>query len=106
MNKDNTPDHFEILRKIEKKPQATQRQLAEELGFSLGKLNYCLRELKIKGYVKIRNFKASKKKTSYFYMLTPSGMTMKKNLIINFMKIKMREYDELKEEIINQQNNL
>jgi EPS-associated MarR family transcriptional regulator len=106
MNKDSTPDHFEILRKIEKKPYATQRELAEELGFSLGKLNYCLRELKIKGYVKIRNFKASKKKTSYFYMLTPSGMTMKKNLIINFMKIKMREYDELKEEIINQQNNL
>ena len=102
MNKDSTPDHFEILRKIEKKPQATQRQLAEELGFSLGKLNYCLRELKIKGYVKIRNFKASKKTTSYFYMLTPSGMTMKKNLIINFMKIKMREYDELKKEITNQ----
>ena len=102
MNKDNTLDHFEILRKIEKKPQATQRQLAEELGFSLGKLNYCLRELKIKGYVKIRNFKASKKKVSYFYMLTPSGMTMKKNLIINFMKIKMREYDELKKEITNQ----
>ena len=102
MNKDSTPDHFEILRKIEKKPQATQRQLAEELGFSLGKLNYCLRELKIKGYVKIRNFKASKKKTSYFYMLTPSGMTMKKNLIVNFMKIKMREYDELKAEITNQ----
>ena len=102
MNKDSTPDHFEILRKIEKKPKATQRQLAEELGFSLGKLNYCLRELKIKGYVKIRNFKASKKKVSYFYMLTPSGMTMKKNLIINFMKIKMREYDELKKEITNQ----
>ena len=102
MNKNSTSDHFEILRKIEKKPQATQRQLAEELGFSLGKLNYCLRELKIKGYVKIRNFKASKKKTSYFYMLTPSGMTMKKNLIVNFMKIKMREYDELKAEITNQ----
>ena len=102
MNKNSTSDHFEILRKIEKKPQATQRQLAEELGFSLGKLNYCLRELKIKGYVKIRNFKASKKTTSYFYMLTPSGMTMKKNLIINFMKIKMREYDELKKEITNQ----
>ena len=102
MNKNSTTDHFEILRKIGKKPQATQRQLAEELGFSLGKLNYCLRELKIKGYVKIRNFKASKKKASYFYMLTPSGMTMKKNLIVNFMKIKMREYDELKKEITNQ----
>ena len=102
MNKNSIPDHFEILRKIEKKPQATQRQLAEELGFSLGKLNYCLRELKIKGYVKIKNFKENKKKISYFYMLTPSGMTMKKNLIVDFMKIKMKEYDELKEDITNQ----
>ena len=101
MNKDTISDHFEILRKIEKKPHTTQRELAVELGFSLGKMNYCLRELKIKGYIKIRNFKASKKKANYFYMLTPSGMTMKKNLIINFMKIKMREYDELKEEITN-----
>ena len=106
MNKNSTADHFEILRKIGKKPQATQRQLAEELGFSLGKLNYCLRELKIKGYVKIRNFKASKKKVSYFYMLTPSGMTMKKNLVIDFMKIKMKEYDELKSEITYQRDNL
>lgn len=106
MNKDNTLDHFEILRKIEKKPQATQRQLAEELGFSLGKLNYCLRELKIKGYIKIKNFKENKKKISYFYMLTPSGMTMKKNLVIDFMKIKMKEYDELKSEITNQRDNL
>ena len=106
MNKDNTPDHFEILRKIEKKPQATQRQLAEELGFSLGKLNYCLRELKIKGYIKIKNFKENKKKISYFYMLTPSGMTMKKNLVIDFMKIKMKEYDELKSEITYQRDNL
>ena len=106
MNKNSTSDHFEILRKIEKKPQATQRQLAEELGFSLGKLNYCLRELKIKGYVKIKNFKEKKKKISYFYMLTPSGMTMKKNLIIDFMKIKMKEYDELKSEITNQRDNL
>ena len=106
MNKNSTSDHFEILRKIEKKPQATQRQLAEELGFSLGKLNYCLRELKIKGYVKIKNFKENKKKISYFYMLTPSGMTMKKNLVIDFMKIKMKEYDELKSEITNQRDNL
>ena len=106
MNKNSTSDHFEILRKIEKKPQATQRQLAEELGFSLGKLNYCLRELKIKGYIKIKNFKENKKKISYFYMLTPSGMTMKKNLVIDFMKIKMKEYDELKSEITNQRDNL
>tara|TARA_B110000285_G_C14862059_1_gene485015 strand:+ start:450 stop:770 length:321 start_codon:yes stop_codon:yes gene_type:complete len=106
MNKDSTEDHFEILRKIGKKPHATQRQLAEELGFSLGKLNYCLRELKIKGFIKIKSFKESKKKVNYFYMLTTSGMTMKKNLIINFMKMKMKEYDELKEEITNQSSNL
>jgi EPS-associated MarR family transcriptional regulator len=75
--------------------------LAEELGFSLGKLNYCLKELKIKGFIKIKNFEKSNKKISYLYMLTPSGMTMKKNLIINFMQIKMREYDELKKETLN-----
>ena len=101
MIKNNIQDHFEILRKIEKKPQATQRELAEELGFSLGKLNYCLKELKIKGFIKIKNFEKSNKKISYLYMLTPSGMTMKKNLIINFMQIKMREYDELKKETLN-----
>tara|TARA_B100000767_G_C19691697_1_gene504311 strand:- start:809 stop:1129 length:321 start_codon:yes stop_codon:yes gene_type:complete len=106
MNKNNIQDHFEILRKIEKKPKTTQRELAQELGFSLGKLNYCLRELKTKGLIKIKNFKESKKKISYFYMLTPSGMTMKKNLIFDFMKIKMREYDELKNEITNQRDNL
>ena len=101
--KNNNPDHFEILRKIDKKPEITQRELAGELGFSLGKLNYCLRELKYKGLIKIKNFKKSKKKLSYLYVLTPSGMTMKKNLIINFMKLKMKEYDELKKEIKNQQ---
>jgi len=106
MNKNNTQDHFEILRQIEKKPKTTQRELAQELGFSLGKLNYCLRELKTKGLIKIKNFKESKKKISYLYMLTPSGMTMKKNLIFDFMKIKMREYDELKNEITNQRDNL
>ena len=101
MIKNNIEDQFEILRKIEKKPQATQRELAEELGFSLGKLNYCLKELKIKGFIKIKNFEKINKKISYLYMLTPSGMTMKKNLIINFMQIKMREYDELKKETLN-----
>tara|TARA_B110000037_G_scaffold214140_1_gene269603 strand:+ start:6088 stop:6426 length:339 start_codon:yes stop_codon:yes gene_type:complete len=96
--KNNNPDHFEILRKIDKKPQITQRELASELGFSLGKLNYCLRELKYKGLIKIMNFKKSEKKISYLYTLTPSGITMKKNLIVNFMKLKMKEYDELKKE--------
>ena len=100
--KKNNLVNCEILRKLDKSPEITQRKLAGELGFSLGKLNYCLKELKIKGLIKIKNFKSSKKKISYYYILTPSGVKMKKNLIINFMKIKIREYDELKNEINNQ----
>jgi len=103
--KDNK-DHFELLRKIENKPRSSQRELAEELGFSLGKLNYCLNELKKKGFIKVKNFKKSKKKLSYLYMLTSSGFTMKKNLTIDFMRRKMREYDELKAEITNTETNI
>ncbi len=99
MIKNCNNDEFEILRKIHKKQKVTQRELADELGFSLGKLNYCIKELKNKGFIKMKNFKNSEKKISYLYALTPSGMTMKKNLILNFMKLKMREYDELKEEM-------
>jgi EPS-associated MarR family transcriptional regulator len=92
-------EHFEILRKIGKTERSSQRKLAKELGFSVGKLNYCLKELKKKGFVKVKNFSKSKKKLSYLYMLTPSGFSMKKTLTLNFMKRKMREYDELKSEI-------
>ena len=92
-------DHFEVLRKIQKKPNSTQRELAEELGFSLGKLNYCLKALKTKGLVKINNFKKNPNKINYFYVLTPKGISEKTKLTINFMKRKMKEYDELKSEI-------
>jgi len=95
----NNQDHFNVLRKIEKKPGSTQRELAKELGFSLGKLNYCLKALKGKGLVKIENFKKNPKKINYIYILTPKGITEKTKLTINFMKIKMKEYDELKKEI-------
>ena len=96
--KDNQ-DHFEVLRKIQKKPNATQRELAEELGFSLGKLNYCLKALQKKGLVKIENFKKNPNKINYFYILTPAGIAEKTKLTVNFMKRKMREYDELKKEV-------
>tara|TARA_B100001123_G_C14951271_1_gene883813 strand:+ start:333 stop:626 length:294 start_codon:yes stop_codon:yes gene_type:complete len=96
--KDNE-DHFEILRKIQKKPESTQRELAKGLGFSLGKLNYCLRELQKKGLIKIKNFKNNKNKFNYFYILTPRGISHKAKLTINFMKRKMKEYDELKREV-------
>ena len=94
-------DHFEVLRKIQKKPNSTQRELAEELGFSLGKLNYCLKALKTKGLVKINNFKKNPNKINYFYVLTPKGISEKTKLTINFMKRKMKEYDELKRELDN-----
>jgi len=96
--KDNQ-DHFELLRKIEKKPNSTQRELAKELGFSLGKLNYCLKALKRKGLIKINNFKKNPNKLNYLYVLTPKGIGEKTKLTINFMKRKMKEYDELKAEL-------
>ena len=92
-------DHFNVLRKINSKPKSTQRELAEELGFSLGKLNYCLQSLKEKGFVKIKNFKKNPNKINYIYVLTPKGISEKSKLTINFMKRKMREYDELKKEL-------
>ena len=96
--KDNQ-DHFNILRKINSKPKATQRELAEELGFSLGKLNYCLQALKTKGLIKIKNFEKNPNKLNYIYVLTPRGIAEKTKLTLNFMKRKMQEYDELKKEI-------
>ena len=96
--KDNQ-DHFEVLRKIKSKPETTQRELAEELGFSLGKLNYCLKALRSKGLIKIENFRKNPNKINYIYILTPKGMAEKTKLTINFMKRKMKEYEELKKEI-------
>ena len=96
--KDNK-DHFEVLRKIKTKPETTQRELAEELGFSLGKLNYCLKALRSKGLIKIENFRKNPNKSNYIYVLTPKGFSEKTKLTINFMKKTMREYDELKREL-------
>jgi len=94
-------DHFNVLRKIENKPESTQRELAEELGFSLGKLNYCLKALNSKGLIKINNFKRNPNKINYIYVLTPKGIAEKTQLTLNFMKRKMEEYDELRKEIKN-----
>ena len=96
--KDNQ-DHFDVLRKIKTKPEATQRELADELGFSLGKLNYCLKALRAKGLIKIENFKKNPNKINYIYVLTPKGIAEKTKLTINFMKRKMKEYEELKSEL-------
>ena len=95
----NDQDHFEVLRKIKTKPESTQRELAEELGFSLGKLNYCLKALRQKGLIKINNFTRNPNKINYIYVLTPKGIAEKTKLTISFMKRKIKEYEELKKEM-------
>ena len=95
----NQEDNFNVLRKIEKNPSSSQRELAGDLGFSLGKLNYCLNALKSKGLVKMKNFHQNPNKLKYAYVLTPKGVAEKTKLTINFMKRKMKEYDELKSEL-------
>ena len=98
-NRSDNVDHFNLLRMIKNKPKASQRELAAQLGFSLGKLNYCLKSLKHKGLIKIENFKKNPNKINYIYILTPKGISAKTKLTINFMKRKMKEYDEIKKEI-------
>ena len=95
-------DHLNILRKINKNPAGSQRELAKELKFSLGKLNYCLKSLKNKGLIKIGNFKKNPNKLNYIYIITPKGIAEKTKLTVAFMKRKMIEYDELKMEIDNE----
>tara|TARA_B100001248_G_C27091716_1_gene322896 strand:- start:44 stop:364 length:321 start_codon:yes stop_codon:yes gene_type:complete len=106
MKNDNT-DQFELLRKIQKNPNFSQRELANELGVSLGKLNYCLKALKNKGLIKIQNFAKNPNKLNYIYVITPKGIAEKAKLTINFMKRKMQEYEDLKEELekINNREN-
>ncbi len=92
-------EKLKILRSVNNNPKSSQRKLANDLGFSLGKLNYCLNALKSKGLIKMKNFGKNPNKINYIYVLTPRGITEKTNLTSNFMKRKMKEYDELKKEI-------
>jgi len=94
-----TEDILNILRKISKYPNFSQRKIASDLNLSLGKINYCIKELNKKGLIKINNFKKSKNKSKYIYILTPKGIAFKTKITINFMKRKMKEYDELSKEI-------
>ena len=96
----DSQDQFNVLRKIQKNPSSSQRKLAEELGFSLGKLNYVLRALQNKGLIKIRNFQKQKDKVNYIqHVLTPKGIFERTKLTINFMKRKKAEYNELRKEV-------
>ena len=96
----NKQDHFDVLRQVQKNPEASQREMAEDLGFSLGKLNYCLKALQKKGFVKLKNFQKTSNKINYLqYIITPKGISERTKLTINFMKRKMKEYDQLKKEL-------
>ena len=93
------PDQLDVLRAINNETNVTQRKMANDLGFSLGKLNYVIKALKKKGHIKVKNFKNNKNKINYLYILTPQGISAKTKLTLNFMQLKMREYDELKKEL-------
>lgn len=91
--------HFKVLRHIEKNPHITQRQLAKEMGISLGKLNYVIRALIDKGMVKGKNFKNRKDKRFYSYLLTSRGIEEKSRLTVRFLRKKMQEFQTIKNEI-------
>jgi EPS-associated MarR family transcriptional regulator len=91
--------HFRILRLIERRPDATQRELAEELGVSLGAVNYCLRALIEKGHVKLDNFRSSKSKLGYAYVLTPQGIAHRAELAAGFIRRKLAEYEAIRSEL-------
>jgi EPS-associated MarR family transcriptional regulator len=95
----------EILRKIEIKPNSNQRDLAHKLDISLGKINYCLKELKKRGLIKIKNFKNNPKKLNYKYLLTTKGVSYKSKMIFYFMRQKIKEYNDLKNEVKKIQDN-
>ena len=88
-----------ILKILKDNPKTTQRQMAKELGLSLGKTNYVVRALVDKGWVKLSNFKRSDNKLGYIYLLTPEGIAEKSILAQNFLKRKSEEYNRLKKEI-------
>ena len=91
--------HLELLRKLEENPEYTQRELSQEMGVSLGKINYCMKKLIEKGWIKLSNFSHNPNKVGYIYLLTPKGIEQKGSLTISFLKIKLQEYEMLKNEI-------
>ena len=91
--------HYKVMRLLEANPEMSQRDVARELGVSLGKVNYCLQALIRKGWIQATNFKNSRNKAAYLYFLTPPGVEEKTRLTVQFLQIKMREYETLRVEI-------
>lgn len=95
----NDEVHFRVMRLIQENSQLTQRDLARQLGISLGKANYCLKALVEKGFVKAENFQRSDHKLAYAYLLTPAGIEEKARVTVAFLRRKMQEFESLKAEI-------
>ena len=94
---------YKILKRLETDPEISQRELAKELGISLGKVNYCLQALIEKGWVKANNFRNNQNKKAYIYFLTPRGVEEKSRVTVQFLKFKVAEYEALKGEVENLQ---
>jgi len=94
---------YKILKRLETEPEISQRELAKELGISLGKVNYCLKALIEKGWVKAKNFRNNQNKKAYIYLLTPRGVEEKSRVTVQFLKFKVAEYAALKDEVENLQ---
>ena len=95
----NKDIHLDLLRRLESNPEYTQRKLSQEMGISLGKVNYCMKKLTEKGWVKLTNFSHNPIKMGYAYLLTPGGIEEKSRLTFSFLKRKVIEYEILKKEI-------
>jgi EPS-associated MarR family transcriptional regulator len=98
-------NQFQILKSLEQDSHFTQRQLSNNLGVSLGKVNYCIKSLIEKGFIKVNNFR-NNNKIQYSYLLTPKGIEEKAKLTLDFIRIKTQEYNTLKQETKNMDRGL
>ena len=95
----NDETHYRLLKIIAANPQISQRELAYAMGVSLGKINYCLRAVIERGWIKAKNFTKSQNKRAYAYYLTPKGAAEKAKVTARFLKLKMDEYQDLNVQI-------
>jgi EPS-associated MarR family transcriptional regulator len=95
----NDEYRYRILKLLEADPNASQRRIADELGISLGRVNYCLQALIQKGLIKAKNFRNSSSKRAYLYLLTPKGVEEKAKSTLRFLRLKVTEYEELTREL-------
>ena len=100
MTKDQiTEDQLDLLHIIQKNGKLSQRKISQNTGFSIGKVNYCLKALMEKGWIKANNFKNNPQKSDYLYLLTPAGVEAKAKVTVRFLKRKIAEYERIKQEI-------